>query len=529
MIGSVLPRGRDVGGLLRYLFREGRSGEHGLAADHTAPRLIAAWDSDLPCLEPAVTAAGRRDVRALAAALSAPVAVANVDPATKPVYHLAIAAAKDPRTGQMLDKMLADGQWADIAAEYLHQIGLARRGDEQAVRWVAVRHADDHIHVVATLARQDGRRVFPRNDHYRAREASLTAEARYDLMRTSPASRTSSRPPSRSETRKHQATVDAQRKAGRPAPSAPDRLVLRQLVRAAAGGSSTWEDFTDRLRQSGVQLRPRMSEKTPGQITGYAVALPDRYDTGQTIWFGGGKLAPDLTLPQLQRRWHSHEQHAQPADVLGAGRRPGSGASGAERAGGESQAGRDRFGLTRQERHVLWQAAQDAATRAAAQISATVAAGADPRLAGDAAWEAADLLAVVAQLTERRAGGPYTDAARAFEHASRDQRHRQHLRTPAGQRLRTATTALFAVRVALPSETRQLLQLTQQLSRLAEAVARLRQTQAHAAQAAAARAAAEQLRALDPARVRPAPFSVVDRLRPVTVYRTASTPPRRRH
>lgn len=98
-----------------------------------------------------------------------------------------------------------------------------------------------------------------------------------------------------------------------------------------------------------------------------------------------------------------------------------------------------------------------------------------PRLAGDAAWAAADLLAVVSQLTERRAGGPYTDAARAFEHAGRSPHHTPHLRTPAGRRLRTATTALSAVRVALPPEVRQLLQLTQQLSRLADAVARLRQ------------------------------------------------------
>ena len=414
MIGSVLPRGRDVGGLLRYLFREGRSGEHGLAADHTAPRLIAAWDSDLARLEPGRTATGRRDVRTLAGLLHAPLAVANVDLATKPVYHLAVAAAKDPRTGALRDRPLTDGQWADVAAEYLHQLGLAKRGDEQAVRWVAVRHADDHIHVVATLARQDGRRVFPRNDHYRAREASLTVEARYDLIGTSSAGRTSSRPPSRGETRKHQATVDARRQAGRPAPPAPDRLVLRQLVRAVAGSSSGWEDFTEQLARQGVLLRPRMSEKILGQITGYAVALPGRSDSGPAIWFGGGKLAPDLTLPQLQRRWHSHEQHAQPADVLGAGRRPGSGASGAERAGGESQAGRDRFGLTRQERQGLWQAAQDAATRAAAQISATVAAGADPRLAGDAAWAAADLLAGVAALTAGGAGGPYTYGAHAF-------------------------------------------------------------------------------------------------------------------
>jgi hypothetical protein len=120
-----VPRGRDVGGLLRYLFREGRAGESGLAADHTAPRLIAAWDGDLTQLEPAVTAAGRREVRALAAALSAPVAAGNIDPVSKPVYHLAIAAAKDPHTGRPLDPQLSDGQWADIAAEYLV---LHRRG-----------------------------------------------------------------------------------------------------------------------------------------------------------------------------------------------------------------------------------------------------------------------------------------------------------------------------------------------------------------------------------------------------------------
>jgi hypothetical protein len=518
VIGSVLPRGRDVGGLLRYLFREGRAGERGLAADHNAPRLIAAWDSDLTRLEPGETVAGRRDVRALAAALSAPVRAANVDPATKPVYHLAIAAAKDPRTGKMLDKHLSDGQWADIAVEYLHQLGLAPRGDEQAVRWVAVRHADDHVHVVATLARQDGRRVFPRNDHYRAREASLTVEARYDLIRTSPAGRTSSRPPSRAETRKHQATVDARRAAGRPAPPAPDRLLLRQLVRAAAAGSRSWEDFTERLRVQGVMLRPRMSERDPEQMTGYAVAVPGQSDQGQTIWFGGGKLAPDLTLPQLQRRWRSHEQHAHPVEARNADvRQLRRGALDAE---GDPAAGRDRFGLTPQERQRLWQAAQDAATRATAQITATM----DPRLAGDAAWAAADLLAVVAQLTERRAGGPYTDAARAFEHAARDQRRTPHLRTPAGRRLRTATAALSAVRVALPPEARQLLQLTQQLTALVDAVARLRQAQAQAAQAAAARAAAKQLRALLPTPATPAPFVAAARLRPVTVHSTARTP-----
>lgn len=486
MIGTVLPRGKQVGGLLRYLFREGLAGEHGLAADHVAPRLIAAWDPDLTSLEPGTTAAGGRDVRALAAALNAPLAFANVDAATKPVYHLAIAAAKDPKTGRLLDRPLSDAQWADVAAEYLHQMGLAPRGDEQAVRWVAVRHADDHIHVVATLARQDGRRVFPRNDHYRAREASLTVEARYGLLRTSPARRTSSRVPSRAETRKHEQTVRARQEAGRPGPSAPERLVLRQLVRAAAAGSTGWEAFAARLGEQGVHVRARLSERNPGQITGYAVALPDRYDTGQTIWFGGGKLAPDLTLPQLQRRWAGGDPqaggHATPrraaADVAGS-RRPGA----------------DRFGLTPDERQALWAQAQHATSAATAHLRAATA-GSDPAAAGDAAWAAADLLAAVAQITEGRRGGPYTDAARTFEHAGRQLRRSPAPASRPGRELRTASAGLLRVRRALPSEQRQLVDLAHRLSSLADAVARLRETQRRAAQAAAAREAAQQLTVL---------------------------------
>ena len=85
-------------------------------------------------------------------------------PEKKPVCHLVIAAKKDPETGQMLDPYLSDEQWRDIAETYLDRIGLAPKGDDLGCRWVAVRHADDHVHVVATLARQNGRRVFPRND-----------------------------------------------------------------------------------------------------------------------------------------------------------------------------------------------------------------------------------------------------------------------------------------------------------------------------------------------------------------------------
>jgi hypothetical protein len=250
VIGKVCARGSDVRRLLGYLFREGLAGEHGLSAPHEDAHLIAAWDG-LDGLEPPRQAGGGRDLGTLAAALNAPLLAAGLGREqwrqARPVYHLAISAAEQ-------DRRLSDQEWADVVGEYVHRIGLAPRGDEEAVRWVAVRHADNHVHVVATLARQDGKRVWPRNDFYRAREASLAVEARYGLTRTSPADRTADRQTSRPEQRRH--TRQSQQRAERslPAPPGPDREVLRGKVRAALAGATSFEEFAERLRRDGVRF-----------------------------------------------------------------------------------------------------------------------------------------------------------------------------------------------------------------------------------------------------------------------------------
>ena len=118
--------------------------------------------------------------------------------------------------------------------------------------------------------------------------------------------RTATPETTRAEHRKHQGAVRAAARAGLPAPAGPDREVLRARVRAALAGSQGWEEFARRLRLSGVFLRERYSTRDPGELTGYAVRLmpTGADDTGgqQVVWFGGGKLAPDLSLPQLQAR-----------------------------------------------------------------------------------------------------------------------------------------------------------------------------------------------------------------------------------
>ena len=51
-------------------------------------------------------------------------------------------------------------------------------------------------------------------------------------------------------------------------------------------------------------VRRRYSTIRPGQVTGYAVGLPQHAGKdGHPIWYGGGKLAADLTLPKLRARW----------------------------------------------------------------------------------------------------------------------------------------------------------------------------------------------------------------------------------
>ena len=81
-------------------------------------------------------------------------------------------------------------------------------------------------------------------------------------------------------------------------------MTLQREVCTAVAGASTEEEFFSRLAQAGVLVRRRHSTVSPGEVTGYAVGLPhDIAKDGQIIWYGGGKLAADLTLPKLRARW----------------------------------------------------------------------------------------------------------------------------------------------------------------------------------------------------------------------------------
>ena len=320
MIGRVLKRGSNLAGLLYYLYGPGK------ACEHRNPHLVAGWRHPAE-LEPPLRPGGKRDFRRLTGLMEIPLAMLGDRAPADPVWHCAVRVAPG-------DPDLGDGAWMRIAAEIMDRTGLSRRGGEdEAVPWVAVHHGDNHIHIVAVLARHNSRRAHLHNEYYRIGEALRDLEAEYGLVAVARADRTAARRPGRAETRT----------AARAGQAEPSRVTLRRHLQAAAAAARSEPEFFAALARREVQVRLRHSDRDPAEVTGYAVGLPGHLTSaGQQVWFGGGKLAPDLTLPKLRRRWPEPDRHdGQRAGAGGRGRLHGHGLTdGAARAALRRETGR---------------------------------------------------------------------------------------------------------------------------------------------------------------------------------------------
>jgi len=176
----------------------------------------------------------------------------------RPVWHCSMRAAPE-------DRMLSDDEWAGIAHEVMHRTGLSPYGQEdEAVRWVAVRHGDDHVHLVAMLARQDGGKPGVSWERYKVRAACLAAEQRYGLRSTAPADRAAARRPTRPEIEKA---------ARRGLDEAPRITLRRQLITAAAAAGSE-DEFFARLDRAGCWCGSGSASRTPVRSPGTRSRCP---------------------------------------------------------------------------------------------------------------------------------------------------------------------------------------------------------------------------------------------------------------
>jgi hypothetical protein len=288
MIPKLHRRGVALHWLLRYLFST-RENEQ-----HHDPRVIAAWayatTGDITELQPPLTPDGRYCLRRLTSLLHQPVA-AGINPPDHPVWHCSIHNDAD-------DPVLTDLDWANAATMIMDAVGLSPHGDLHAVRWIAVRHADNHIHIVATLVRQDGRTTWAWHDARNVQAACRQLEQQHGLRRLD-IDHARQRYPTHAETnkatRQHLSEIPRQR--------------LRSEVRAAAAAASTEQDFYTRIADAGLLLRLHTDHND--HITGYSVALTSHHTAAASaIWYSGHALGRELSLTKLRGTWQLGTQVA---------------------------------------------------------------------------------------------------------------------------------------------------------------------------------------------------------------------------
>ncbi|WP_345597482.1 relaxase/mobilization nuclease domain-containing protein, partial [Streptomyces marokkonensis] len=261
-----------------YLYGPGRHDEH------TDPHIVAGFamlGMPDPGRDPDAT------LTQLARHLDEPVHLRNSEfgkKVTDHVWHCPVRAAPE-------DRCLSDAEWGEIAQRIVEAAGIAPPGDDLGCRWIAVRHADDHIHILATTVREDGRRPKLHDSGIRVGDACRQIETDYGLRQLKKGDRTAARRPSQAEMHKAQRLGWEQ----------TSRDWLQDRIRAAIPHASSAEELLAYLEADGLAVKPRRGPS--GDLLGYAVGRPgDLNKDGEQIFHPGGKIAPDLTLPKLKAR-----------------------------------------------------------------------------------------------------------------------------------------------------------------------------------------------------------------------------------
>lgn len=163
-----LQRASNTAGLLAYLYGPGERG------DQSNPRLVGGdcHGAPIDLLTHADT------LPYLSHALDAPVERLGTRAPERPVWVCSVRS--DPR-----QRDLSDAQWAEVARR-VAAVTVAPGGDPDACRWIALRNQPRQVHVVATLAREDGRLHNAYRDAFRLQTECRRIAAELGHLPTTP-------------------------------------------------------------------------------------------------------------------------------------------------------------------------------------------------------------------------------------------------------------------------------------------------------------------------------------------------------
>lgn len=276
MIVKVCKRVGNVRGMVSYLMGPGKDRVH--TNQHTVAGTINYAEPDSPQLRRQLTS----DLE-LHSKLHPGVEIKG-----GAVYHVVLSLSAE-------EKPLTDATWQQISTEFMDRMGMTGTGGKSTM-WTVIRHGlsekgNDHVHIVANLIRQDGTKVSLHNDMIRASKIVRELERKHGLQVVA------GRGPGGNAQPYTGGEIGRSQRGGKPI----ERVELERRIRAHAESSTGEAEFVRRVRADGIEARPYRKE---GKVLGYAVRLP-----GGALWYGGGKLAKDLSLPALRARWAQAERH----------------------------------------------------------------------------------------------------------------------------------------------------------------------------------------------------------------------------
>ncbi|MFY0408705.1 relaxase/mobilization nuclease domain-containing protein [Solicola sp. PLA-1-18] len=295
-------KGGDMRGLVQYLAGPGKANEHDnphvvsgdahLVAWHGAEQLDRAGANEIADYLDEPRKRWGTEVRAQVTAL---------DPVTERktvmgyrnqhVWHCSLSLAAD-------EGALSEEKWDAVARDFMDRMGFTEEGSGKApARWVAIHHGasangNDHIHIAASAVREDGTRWGGEYlDYKRAQDACREIEKAHGLRTVA------GREAGLSVRGEKAAERAAAERAGMPN-TAPVELAHR--VRAAAVASTSEAEWVRRVRASGVVVKPYYAKGTTDVVTGYKAALKPAEYNDKLVFYGGGRLGKDLSLPRIR-------------------------------------------------------------------------------------------------------------------------------------------------------------------------------------------------------------------------------------
>jgi len=306
-----ITKGADLRGLMTYLVstKESENPRHN---QHENPHVIGgdgflqSWHGH--------DELGRQDAADIAAYLDEPRRAYGVQMMTKQWRQDPETGAREPVLGDdgrqawrdvnvwhcslslPAGEVLSAEQWEQVTREFADGMNLTDAGGHAPARWVAIHHGtsrggNDHVHIAASMVREDGTRWEGRfRDWPTSQRVCRELEVRHGLTRVEGAEHGTATlgatPPELAQ----------QQRSGAPTIQRED---LAQRVRAAAVASASEAEWLRRV-QADVVVRPRFAEGTTDVVAGYRAALRGQ---DSLRFYGGGQLGRDLSLPRLRELW----------------------------------------------------------------------------------------------------------------------------------------------------------------------------------------------------------------------------------